>query len=326
MTEKMIDSYHRNINYMRISITDRCNFRCRYCMPEGMKWVEREKLLTFDEILAICKVAISMGIVNFKVTGGEPLIREGCMEFLRTLKQMDGVKTVTLTTNGMLLPQRAEELADIGIDGVNVSVDVLDSKRFDQITGTEGNFSKVMAGIDKLLERKVKTKINAVLLKETFDQVIPLSELCKDRNIDVKFIEMMPIGLGRGTYRVTAKEAVEQLRTRWSDLHLDKNVRGNGPAEYYRSKELKGSIGMIHAVSNPFCENCNRVRLTSQGILKPCLCYEAGIDLKKILREGMGEQALYQAFRNAMTTKPEAHCFSHIEDITEHKGMSEIGG
>ena len=311
---------------MRISITDRCNFRCQYCMPNGIKWVEHEKIMSYEEILTICKIAVEKGIVNFKVTGGEPLVRAGCLGFLRKLKQMEGVQTVTITTNGYYLAEVAEELAEIGIDGVNVSLDVLDAERFDQITGIKGGKDRVLEGIRKCMALGLKTKINAVLLKETEDQIIPLASLAKDNKIDIKFIEIMPVGYGRKTPGVSAKEALERLRTEWPDLKVATKVRGNGPAIYYESRDLIGKIGLIHAVSNPFCEDCNRVRLTSQGVLKPCLCYEAGVNLGAILRSGEGVDALRKAFDRAITEKPEAHCFSHLEKMTEHKGMSEIGG
>lgn len=326
MTKNMKDSYNRMITYMRISITDRCNFRCQYCMPDGIQWVDHEKILSYEEILTICKIAVSKGICNFKVTGGEPLVRKGCVEFIRKLKEMEGVRTVTLTTNGFLLNEVAKELAEAKIDSVNVSIDVLEPERFDKITGTKNGLSNVLASIDKLLALGIRTKINAVLLRETVDQIIPLASLAQDKNVDVKFIEIMPVGIGRKTEGVSAKEALAILQERWHDLYIAKEVKGNGPAIYYRSKDLKGSIGLIHAVSEPFCEDCNRVRLTSQGILKPCLCYEAGINLRELLRGGAGEEGIARAFDKAMNEKPEAHCFSKLEDMTEHKGMSEIGG
>lgn len=323
---KMKDSYNRTITYMRISITDHCNFRCQYCMPEGIQWVADDKLLTFDEILTICKVAVSKGIRDFKVTGGEPLVRPGCIGFMRQLKQMEGVRSVTLTTNGLLVEQFIEELAQMGIDSVNISVDSLVDTQFDKLTGTKGNLPKILGAIDLLQKHGIKTKVNAVLLQETVDQLIPLASLAKDRKIDVKFIEIMPVGLGRKTEGIKASEAIDILQKEWPDLHASKEVKGNGPAIYYTSKELMGAIGLIHAVSNPFCEDCNRIRMTSQGVLKPCLCYEAGINLREILRNGAGEAELSVAFDQAMTQKPEAHCFSHLEDMTELRGMSEIGG
>lgn len=323
---KIKDSYNRTITYMRISITDHCNFHCQYCMPEGIQWAPSETILTYDEILTICKVAVSKGIQDFKVTGGEPLLRPGCMDFLRQLKKMEGVRSVTLTTNGLLLNQFAKELANMQIDSVNISVDTLKEEQFNKLTGTTGNFSKILSTIDLLEECQIKTKLNVVLLKETKDQIIPLASMAKDRNIAVKFIEIMPVGLGRKTEGISAKEALGILQHTWPDLHVAKEVKGNGPAIYYKTSKLKGTIGIIHAVSNPFCEDCNRIRLTSQGILKSCLCYEAGMNLRELLRGGAGEPELSKAFDRAITEKPEAHCFSNLENMTEHKGMSEIGG
>lgn len=323
---KMKDSYNRTITYMRISITDHCNFRCQYCMPDGIQWAPEEKLLTFDEILKICKIAVSKGIRDFKVTGGEPLVRPGCIQFLRQLKQMEGVHSVTLTTNGLLIKNVIEDLAQMKIDSVNISVDSLVDEQFDRLTGTKGNLPKILSAIDLLQSHGIKTKVNAVLLRETVEQLIPLARMAKDRKIDVKFIEIMPVGLGRKTEGIKASEAVTILQKEWPDLRIAKEVKGNGPAIYYKSKDLKGAIGLIHAVSNPFCEDCNRIRMTSQGILKPCLCYEAGINLRELLRNKAGEEELASTFDRAMTQKPEAHCFSHLEDMTEQRGMSEIGG
>lgn len=323
---KRKDSYNRTITYMRISITDHCNFRCQYCMPANVQWIPQENILTYEELLMIGKVAVSKGIQNFKVTGGEPLLRPGCMEFLRKLKQMKGVKSVTLTTNGLLLNQFVKELAHIKPDSINISVDTLDEMQFDKLTGTSGNLEKILSAIDLLQEYHIKTKINVVLLKETREQIIPLANMAKDRDIAVKFIELMPVGLGRTTEGIPANEALDILKEQYPDLHVAKEVKGNGPAIYYKSSKLKGAIGLIHAVSEPFCEDCNRIRLTSQGILKSCLCYEAGINLRELIRQGAGETELSKAFDRAITQKPEAHCFSHPEHMTEHKGMSEIGG
>lgn len=319
----MRDQFGRTIDYMRISITDRCNLRCRYCMPNGVEFLDHSEILRYEEILQIAQAAVELGIVNFKVTGGEPLVRRDCVDFIRRLKELPGVETVTLTTNGVLLASLAQKLARAGVDWVNISLDTSDREEYAAITGFDA-LDKVLAGMDTCQEAGLPFKLNCVLLEGSQDRLIPLARFAQERPIDVRFIEMMPIGLGMGHSGIAWEEALALLRREWPDLRPAEERRGNGPARCYASRALRGRIGVIDAVSHKFCGQCNRVRLTSTGQLKPCLCYGDGTDLRVILRTC--PEKLTDALRKAIFHKPQAHCFDQAGEITEQKVMSQIGG
>lgn len=321
----MIDRFGRTIDYLRISITDRCNMRCRYCMPDGISAVGHEDILRYEEILAICRVALRLGISRFKVTGGEPFIRKGAADFIQKLRQLPGTASVTVTTNGWLLPQVLPDLQRIGIDGINISLDSLDRMQYQAITGVDA-LPDVVRAIYRSAASGIRTKINAVLLDDTKEQIVRLAHLAETIPVDVRFIEVMPIGCGAYQRGCSADEALTMLRAAYPDLTPVSTRRGNGPATYYGSCALKGYIGIIAANSHIFCQQCNRLRLTSTGFLKPCLCYDDGVDLRRIVRSGQGELALIHAIEEAVTHKPAHHCFHEVQAVTEHKGMNEIGG
>ena len=318
----MTDRFGRKIDYLRISITDRCNLRCKYCMPEGVDLVEHRDLLRYEELLSVARAAVPLGITHFKVTGGEPLVRRGCLAFLKELKALPGVETVSLTTNGVLLAPLAEDLAGLGIDGVNVSLDTTDPVEYARITGSDC-LPEVLAGIGACLKAGIPTKLNCVLLAGCEGRVTAMARFAQARPLDVRFIEVMPIGEGAGSAGLGPQRALELLQSEWPDLHPVAEKRGNGPAHYYASAALTGRIGMIDAVSHTFCAACNRVRLTSTGMLKPCLCYGEGTDLRAVLRTC--PKRLPAVLRQAVYNKPQAHCFGGGA-VTEQKGMSQIGG
>lgn len=319
----MRDQFERNIDYMRISITDRCNLRCQYCMPHGIQLTQHTDILQYEEFLQIAAAAVELGITKFKVTGGEPLVRLGCLDFIRRLKALPGVQQVTLTTNGILLAPLVPALKELGIDGVNVSLDTCDAAEFKAITGFDA-LDKVLAGIDASTAAGIKTKLNCVLLADSEPRLVPLAQFAQGRPLDVRFIEVMPIGEGAAARGVSREQALAVLQAAWPDLHPVDEYRGNGPARYYASAGLQGRIGMIDAVSHKFCAGCNRVRLTSTGQLKPCLCYSESADLRTLVRTRPDE--LPAALRRAIYDKPRAHCFDDAAAITEQKGMSQIGG
>lgn len=322
----MLDSFGREITYLRLSITDRCNLRCRYCMPdEGVPPTAHDDLLRYEELLRIASAAVSLGIDRFKVTGGEPLVRRGCADFIRYLKALPGVRQVTLTTNGLLLPPLLDELCAVGLDGVNISLDTLNNVQYQRLTRRSHTADEVLNAIH-LCAARLPSKVNAVLLPETADQLIQLAELAQTLPIDVRFIEQMPLGAGDNDQTIHADAALDRLRAHWPDLAPVNQPRGNGPARYFRAPGMQGCIGLIDAVSHGFCDRCNRLRLTSTGLLKPCLCYEQGVELRSLLRSGADEAALRDAIRAAILQKPAAHCFQQRENITEHKSMNQIGG
>ena len=322
----MRDALGREINYMRLSITDRCNLRCCYCMPAaGVTPIVHDDILRYEELLRIAQAAAALGIDRFKVTGGEPLVRRGVADFIRALKALHGVRQVTLTTNGLLLPSMLDALLAAGMDAVNISLDTLDNAQYQAVTRSAHTADEVLRAV-RLCAGRLPTKINAVLLPETASQLIPLSHLAQELPVDVRFIEQMPIGTGKTASAEAETSVLGRLRAVWPDLAPVEERRGNGPARYFAAGQLKGRIGLIQAVSHAFCTDCNRVRLTSTGFLKPCLCYDEGTDLKPLLRGGADDAALAAAMKQAISQKPAAHCFAQRQNITEHKSMSQIGG
>ena len=323
----MKDRYGRNIEYMRVSITDRCDLRCRYCMPEGCEKVSMSQILTYEEIVRICRVAAGLGISRIKITGGEPFVRLGCTDLVRSIKAIEGIEEVTVTTNGQALEKYIDELKDIGIDGINISLDTLDPERYAFITG-RGELEKTMRSIERSVRSGIKTKINCLLQKGfNEDEMFDFAELAFRHGIDVRFIEMMPVGAADAGSGVSNTYVLQKLKDRWPDLEPDGSVHGNGPAVYYKRPGSEGGIGLISAIHGKFCGYCNRVRLTSQGQLKPCLSFDTGTDLMPALR-GTDEE-LGEVLRRAVYEKPKAHSFGDTENNdahAEHRLMSQIGG
>ena len=320
----MLDRYGRTIDYMRISITDRCDLRCRYCMPlRGIEKVSMSRILTYEEILRICEAAVGIGITRFKVTGGEPLVRKGCTDLVREMKCIPGVEQVTLTTNGQQLEGAIDDLAEAGIDGLNISLDSLREDRYRYITGG-GQLDKTLAAIDECVKRGIKTKVNCLLQKQfNEDEISDFAAFAFEKGIDVRFIELMPVGIGDPDAGLSNDDVLSELKRGYPELREDNNIHGNGPAVYYSLPGVKGSIGLISAMHHRFCENCNRIRLTSQGQIKPCLCFEDTVDLRPAL--DAGDDALKEALEDAILNKPEGHAF-HDRSQVEPRAMSEIGG
>ena len=323
----MFDTLGRNIDYLRISLTDRCNLRCKYCMPQDVQELRHEDILRYEEILSICQAAVSLGIKNFKITGGEPLVRKGAVEFLGALKKIPGVTTVTLTTNGCLLTDKLSALQAMGLDGINISLDTMDAKQYKEITGKDG-CATVLEAIKSSVGAGILTKVNVVLLKENKQQLLPLAALAEKLPVAVRFIELMPLGYGIKYSGPNEKQALDLFKAKYPDLTLDMKRRGNGPAVYYTSTALQGCLGFISPNTHRFCADCNRMRLTSTGFLKPCLCYSMGVDLRVVVRKGElhREEALTEALQQAVNLKPAGHCFAQKDAITEHKSMNQIGG
>lgn len=321
----MKDHYERTIDYMRVSITDRCNLRCRYCMPDGIEWLPMDEILTLEEITEICRQAAKAGIRKIKITGGEPLVRKGCVELVGMLKSIPGIEQVTLTTNGLLLARYAQELYQQGLNAVNVSLDTLDPVKYREITGFDA-LPNVLDGLSAMEQYPIPVKINVVLQRGKNEEDWPfLAELAKNRPLDVRFIEMMPIGHGRNFDVVSNTELLQKLKKRYGTVLPDGQPHGNGPASYYRIPGFQGSIGFISAVHGKFCSQCNRIRLTSTGQIKPCLCYEESISLKEAVRNGKAEEVL-RLLKQAILSKPGGHCFENLSTVTEKKEMAKIGG
>lgn len=323
----MLDRYGRVINYLRISVTDRCNLRCCYCMPEGVQDVGMKNILTFEEIWEIVRTGVSLGITHIRITGGEPLVRKGCVDLIRGIREIPGVETITMTTNGVLLGNYGKQLKEAGVDGVNISLDTLDPEEFYKITGKR-ELQEVLAGIRAVKTAGLPVKLNAVNRKEL--DPIPLVRYAQEENLPLRFIEMMPVGYGKKYVGRSNEELRETLEAVCGKAECMTNREelsrmGSGPAVYYQFSDLKVPVGFISAIHGKFCDTCNRVRLTAEGYLKLCLCYDEGEDLRRVLREGEKEN-LRTIMEQTIFRKPAAHCFEHPAEMTERHEMVKIGG
>lgn len=336
----MLDQYNRTIEYIRISVTDRCNLRCRYCMPaEGVEKVPHEEIITYKEIVRIASVLTTLGINRIKLTGGEPLVRRNLAGLVRELKALPGVEQVTVTTNGVLLGDQIADLAAAGIDAVNISLDSMDPDYFHEVTRI-GNIDDVLRSLEVCRHYPdVRFKINCVPVG-TVDEKhwLSVAELSKDGPFDVRYIEMMPIGIGKESNGVTEERLRERLDALYGTPSVETGRLGNGPAKYVRYPGFASRIGFISAVSHKFCDTCNRVRLTSTGMLKPCLQFSGGADLRFMIRSGADDETLREIMQKTIYMKPEGHLFGERNTSSGHchsgfrgedmemKKMSEIGG
>ncbi len=330
----MRDGYERVIDYVRISITDRCNLRCVYCMPEeGVELVSHNRILRYDEIIHLCRVFASLGVTKIKLTGGEPLVRKNIGSLISGIKDIEGIQEVTLTTNGILLEQLADGLVAAGIDAINISLDTLDADHFSAIT-RGGEVEKVQRGIRKMLEYPhVPVKINCVPNDISDEEIIEIAALAKHDKIHVRFIELMPIGTGKLLVQEQMEEYDQEARIKklleneFGLIAAYNSKLGNGPSQYYQLEGFRGKIGFISAMSHKFCNQCNRVRVTSEGYLKTCLQYDVGEDLFGLLREGGSDGEIVEKIQKAISKKPQAHEFlEQGVESSEHKSMSQIGG
>lgn len=324
----MIDGHGRKIDYLRISLIDRCNLRCVYCMPEdGVDMVPHEEILTYEEILRLVKVFSGLGFRKIKLTGGEPLVRKEVVKLVREIKAIPGIEKVTLTTNGTLLAEIMDELAEAGIDGINLSMDTLNPEIYKKIVRRD-LFAKAMEGFEAALRYpEISLKINCVPMGMEGQNVLEMAELARKYPVHVRFIEMMPIGLGKQFDFCSEDSILQGLKERYGEYVPYKKELGNGPGHYYFFEGFQGKIGFISAISHKFCDSCNRVRLTAQGYLKTCLQYDIGADLKKLLRDGAGEEELKKAIEGAICQKPIGHQFgSMLKEHAEAHMMAQIGG
>ena len=326
----MRDGRNREIEYIRISITDRCNLRCVYCMPkEGVPCIEHQEILTYEEIERLCRIFVKLGIHKFKVTGGEPLVRKNCDVLIDKLHKIEGVESITMTTNGVLLPDYVESLVQAGLSAVNVSLDSMDAAAYEEITG-RNEWKNTITGVEAALKYpSLQVKINCVPVRGANEtELIKIAELARNHNIHVRFIEMMPIGLGKDFEFMGEEEVKELLEKDFGPFTLYSEILGNGPAHYYKVEGFQGKIGFISARTHKFCDTCNRIRLTSDGFLKTCLQYNSGCDLKKLLRAGETDETIEKVIRETLLLKPDCHHFEEEIPVNneEHKNMSSIGG
>ncbi len=334
MTVPLIDPFQRAISYLRVSVTDRCDFRCVYCMAENMTFLPKKELLTLEELDRMCSTFVRMGVEKLRITGGEPLVRRDIMTFFRSMKRhLDSgeLKELTLTTNGSQLERFAGELYDCGVRRINVSLDTIDEAKFAEITRW-GRLPQVMRGLDAAQEAGLRIKINAVALKGfNEDELFTLAEWCASRDMDMTWIEVMPMGDLGNEDRLTQYWSLDDLRAQLATRYTltDLAERTGGPARYLRLEETGQKIGLITPMTHNFCESCNRVRLTCTGQLYMCLGQEDMADLRAPLRASEGDALLEQSIRDAIALKPKGHDFDYSRQEVDgqmSRHMSHTGG
>lgn len=333
--QKLVDPFAREITYLRVSVTDRCDLRCFYCMSENMTFLPKKELLSLEELDRLCTTFIEMGVSKLRVTGGEPLVRKGIMSFFDDMSRhlaSGSLKELTLTTNGTQLHKFAQPLKDAGVNRINVSLDTLDEDKFAKITRW-GRFRQVMEGIDAADKAGLAIKINTVALKSTNDdEVNKMVEWCGQREFDITFIEVMPMGdMGDADRRDqywSLDDVRAKLKTQWTLNDIPLNT--GGPASYVRIEETGGRVGFITPLTHNFCESCNRVRLDCKGQLHMCLGQEDDADLRKILRNHpQDNEPLREAIKRAIDRKPKGHDFDYSRQQIQgemKRHMSHTGG
>lgn len=326
----LIDKFGRKISYLRISVTDRCDLRCVYCMSEDMKFMPRAKLLTLEEIARIAKQYVDLGVSKIRITGGEPLTRRNIMKLFNDLGEMPGLNDLTVTTNGTLLSRYAEDLKKAGVTRINVSLDTLQADRFKAITRI-GDIRKTLDGIDAALAQGFSSvKINAVIMNNhNDDEILDLVNYVRERGLDISFIEEMPLGdMGehdRGQSYCSSDEVLRRIEAHYQLLPSTETT--GGPSRYYRSSDSESRIGFISPHSHNFCDDCNRVRLTAEGRLLLCLGQEHSMDLRAVVRANpTDDEVLRQAILDSLNLKPKGHDFDVAAKPIIMRHMSATGG
>lgn len=326
----LTDQFKRPITYLRISVTDKCNLRCVYCMPEaGLAWLPKSEILSYEEIAQLVKAAASAGVRSVRLSGGEPLIRRDLHRLVAAIHAVDGIEDISLSTNGLLLTEQIEALKAAGLRRVNVSLDTLRADRFEAIARRPG-LDRVLAGIDAAIAAEMTpVKINVVVMRgQNDDEVAAFAQWTRRQPVFVRFIEVMPVhenvGLQRDSY-VSSNEILERVGA-IGDLRPSAGPGGNGPARYFAFDGAPGAVGVISPLSHDYCERCNRVRLTADGHLRLCLFGDQDVDLRTPLRGGESMEGLADILRSAMLIKPERHHLRLGETSSRMRAFSEIGG
>lgn len=326
----LVDSFARSVSYLRVSLTDQCNLRCFYCTPRPLDdKLPAGELLSYEELLRVIRVSADLGIKKVRLTGGEPLVRRDITGFVRQLMGIDGIEEVRITTNGLLLAEKSAELYDAGIRKLNISLDTLRPERFQEITGVDA-FARVWQGIEQSLEQGFSTvKINVVAMNGfNDDEFIDFARLSMEKPVQVRFIEFMPMGNDSNwhkDYYITSAEIMAKI-SQLGELTPVSSGKLDGPARSYRLPGALGTVGFISPISDHFCSQCNRLRLTSEGQLRSCLLTDKEIDLKSIIRGGGSEEDIRAAFIETIRHKPKGHQLSESEISNCHGQMSRIGG
>lgn len=332
MDKPLVDAYERKIDYLRISVTDRCNLRCVYCMPpEGIDLAESKNILRYEEFLRLIRIAAGHGVTKVRVTGGEPLVRKGIVDFLKSVSSIPGIEDLSITTNGVLLKEYAQSLKDAGLKRVNVSLDSLKRERFLQMTRGD-NIRQVLDGLDEALRvGLVPVKINMVVIKGfNDDEIVDFALLSKTKPYHVRYIEYMPFNTQEGWQRdkcISAKQIRETIEQATGPLIPVADTKGNaGPAKRFKFKDAPGEVGFISPVSEHFCGSCNRLRITSDGKLRTCLFSDNEVDLRTALRDGSADEAVENILFRAVKEKPQGHTINENIFKKCSRTMSLIGG
>ena len=330
ISEKLVDTFGRQVDYVRISVTDRCDFRCVYCMSEDMTFLPRAKILTLEEIAQISSAFVELGVEKIRITGGEPLVRRDVEKLIGEIGKLDGLRELNITTNGSQLPRLSKALREGGVNRLNISLDSLDPDLFRRITRT-GELEQVLEGID--VARRTgfeKIKINAVILKNrNHHEVIPLVDYASERGLDISFIEEMPLGTIDDHDRAEAYYSSDEIRRDLSEKYtlLPSTEVTGGPSRYFNISQTGSKVGFISPHSHNFCDTCNRVRLTAEGRLLLCLGQEHSVDLRRIVRSYPGDkERLKQTIRESMAIKPKGHDFNLNEQPLIFRHMNVTGG
>ncbi|MGB1402960.1 MAG: GTP 3',8-cyclase MoaA [Porticoccaceae bacterium] len=328
-TNQLLDSFGRQVNYLRLSVTDRCNLRCTYCMAEEMTFLPKQQILSLEELRDVAAAFVALGVNKIRLTGGEPLIRQDILTLVSSLSELPGLDELTMTSNGIMLPTMAQSLKQVGLSRINISIDSLRAERFKTLTRV-GNIDQVLAGIEAATAAKFqRVKLNAVILAGfNDDEVLDLARFAIEREMDISFIEEMPLGEisshQRATTQITSETIREQLSREFT--LIDSAETTGGPSRYVRVANTESKIGFISPLSNNFCSTCNRVRLTAEGRLLLCLGNEHSVDLRAVLRNHPGDsKRLKETIVEAMSIKPERHYFDP-EQVDIVRFMNMTGG
>ncbi len=325
----IIDQHNRTVNYMRLAVTDRCNLRCSYCMPEfGMKFLHKSALLTYEEMLRLCEITAKMGVNKVRITGGEPFVRNNLMDFLWKLSDIEGINEIALTTNGVLTEPHLKDLKALGIKTVNLSLDTLDKNRFFDITKRD-EYDKVMSTLYKMIELDFKVKINAVVMEgQNTEDILSLTEFTKNNPVSVRFIEEMPFNGVGATSPILHWDYIrilDKIKSQYPDIHKVKDGP-NSTSYNYKIPNHEGSVGIIAAYSRTFCGTCNRIRVTAQGELKTCLYESGGLSVKELMRNGLSDEKISEILLNTIQKRPkDGHEAEKMGDEIK-ESMSAIGG
>ena len=322
----LTDSFGRKIEYLRLSVTDKCNLRCVYCMPpNGVKSLEHSDILTFEEIESIVRILAKTGLKKVRFTGGEPFVRKDVIKLIEKISHTDGIAETGITTNGILLEKYIDDLKRIGLKKINISLDTADGEQYRQITGFD-SFDTVISAIESAVDKGFDVKINCVPFFAE-QNYIDLAELAVKYPVSVRYIELMPLGQGKAFNGVSSVDILKKLEDKYGKAEkTDLSQKYKGPAEYYKFKDMKGSIGFISPISGSFCSKCSRIRLTADGFLKLCLHYDIGLDIKSLLRTGADDKTIEEKIKEVLLRKPKGHSFGSLSENAENRKMIQIGG